>query len=89
MMKKIQVLLFVSILFSGAGCSGTPESACESACENVTQVVAAEVGEEGKPQGDISICVRTCLPQSPEYVQCLSSAGTMKELRECHGLSDT
>ena len=88
-MMKIQALFFVWILLASTGCSGTPEAKCESACENVTRVVAEAVGEDGKPQGDISICVRTCLPQSPEYVQCLSSAGTMKELRECHGLSDT
>ena len=81
-------LVLTLLALSGIGCSGSTEGSCESACENVSEVVAKAVGEEGKDQGDMSICVRSCQAQEPAYVQCLSAAASMKELRECHGLSD-
>ena len=81
-------LVLVLFVTAGIGCSGASEASCETACEHVSEVVAKAVGEEGKDQGDMSICVRSCQSQSPDYVQCLSAANSVKELRECHGLSD-
>jgi len=87
-MKGKYACLLALFALSGIGCSGSSEGSCETACENVSEVVAKAVGEEGKDQGDMSICVRSCQAQAPDYVKCLSTAASMKELRECHGLSD-
>ena len=85
--KKLVLLMTIGLLW---GCSGSGEPSCERACQNVSEVVAAAVGEkEVPPASEQEICVRTCLPQSPEYIKCLSDAKTMKALRECHGVSDS
>ena len=71
------------------GCSGPSEELCEKACENVGVVVAgSSAGDAKAGVPELGNCVRTCLPQSKDYVQCLSEAKTIKSLRECHGDSE-
>ena len=89
-MAEIKKLVFLMAVGWVGGCSGSGEPSCERACQNVSEVVAAAVGEkEVPPASEQEVCVRTCLPQSSEYIECLSSAKTMKALRECHGVSDS
>ena len=72
------------------GCSGPSEELCEKACENVGTVVAgSSVGDAKTGMPELGNCVRTCLPQSKDYVECLSEAKTLKSLRECHGDSES
>ena len=86
-LKAGMVVGLVGIWMSG--CSGPTEDLCEKACLNVGTVVSSSSGGKGAPViSELGSCVRTCLPQSKEYVQCLSVATTLKSLRECHGDSE-
>lgn len=71
------------------GCKGPGLEACKAACANVHSVVAASVGTvEAEQEPDLEGCIRTCATQDVVYIDCLTTARTTKELRECHGESD-
>ena len=73
-----------------AGCSSPSEDLCQKACENVGVVVSSSSAGEGATGiPELGNCVRTCLPQSKAYVECLSNADTLKSMRECHGDSES
>ena len=73
-----------------AGCSGSSEDLCQKACENVGVVVSSSSAGEGATGiPELGNCVRTCLPQSKAYIECLSTAKTLKSMRECHGDSES
>ncbi len=83
--------LILGLVLSGVSCAGPSEEKCKEACGNVANLYANGGGAEGAPREDTSgqeACVRTCLPQDAEYISCLAAAESMKELRECHGVSD-